>query len=33
MRIFGWHIHWLIVYFALYIILGFAFMGIFKVEI
>jgi hypothetical protein len=33
MNLFGWHIHWLIVYFALSIILGFAFKGIFKVEI
>jgi hypothetical protein len=33
MNLFGWHIHWLIVYFALSIILGFAFKGVFKVEI
>ena len=33
MSLFGRHIHWLIVYFALSIILGFAFKGIFKVEI
>ena len=33
MNLFGWHIHWLIVYFALSIIFGFAFKGIFKVEI
>lgn len=33
MSLFGWHIHWLIIYFALSIILGFAFKGIFKVEI
>jgi len=29
----GWHIHWLVVFFALSIILGFAFKGVFKVEI
>jgi len=33
MNLFGWHIHWLIVYFALSIISGFAFKGLFKVEI
>jgi hypothetical protein len=33
MNLFGWHLHWLIVYFALSIIFGFAFKGIFKVEI
>lgn len=33
MNLFGWHIHWLIVYFALSIIFGFAFKGVFKVEI
>jgi hypothetical protein len=33
MNLFGWHIHWLIVYFALSIIFGFAFKGLFKVEI
>ncbi len=33
MNLFGWNIHWLIVYFVLSIIFGFAFKGIFKVEI
>ena len=33
MNLFGWHIHWIIVYFALSIIFGFALKGIFKVEI
>ena len=33
MNLFGWHIHWIIVYFALSIIFGFAFKGIFRVEI
>jgi uncharacterized membrane protein (DUF106 family) len=33
MNLFGWHIHWIIVYFALSIIFGFAFKGVFKVEI
>lgn len=33
MNFFGWHIHWLIVYFVLSIIFGFAFKGLFKVEI
>ncbi len=33
MNLFGWHIHWLIVYFVLSIVFGFAFKGIFKVEI
>jgi len=33
LSLFGWHIHWLIVFFALSIILGFAFKGVFKVEI
>lgn len=33
MNLFGWHIHWLIVYFALSIIFGFAFKGILKIEI
>jgi hypothetical protein len=33
MNLCGWHIHWLIAYFALSIIFGFAFKGIFKVEI
>jgi uncharacterized membrane protein (DUF106 family) len=33
MNFFGWHIHWLIMYFVLSIIFGFAFKGVFKVEI
>jgi uncharacterized membrane protein (DUF106 family) len=33
MNLFGWHIHWLIVYFVLSIIFGFIFKGVFKVEI
>jgi len=33
MNLFGWHIHWLIVYFVLSIIFGFALKGVFKVEI
>ena len=33
MSLFGWHIHWLIVYFVLSIAFGFAFKGVFKVEI
>jgi uncharacterized membrane protein (DUF106 family) len=33
MDLFGWGIHWLIAYFALSIVFGFAFKGIFKVEI
>lgn len=33
MNLFGWHIHWLIAYFALSIIFGFAFKGVFKIEI
>lgn len=33
MEIFGLRLHWLIVYFVLSIILGFAFKGVFKVEI
>jgi len=33
MNLFGWHIHWIIAYFALSIIVGFALKGIFKVEI
>jgi uncharacterized membrane protein (DUF106 family) len=33
MNLFGWRIHWIIVYFALSIIFGFAFKGIFRVEI
>jgi uncharacterized membrane protein (DUF106 family) len=33
MNLFGWKIHWLIVYFALSIVFGFAFKGVFKVQI
>jgi len=33
MSLFGWKLHWLIVYFALSIIFGFVFKGIFKVQI
>ncbi len=33
MNFFGLHVHWLIVYFVLAIIFGFAFKGVFKVEI
>jgi uncharacterized membrane protein (DUF106 family) len=33
MNLFGWKIHWIIAYFALSIIFGFAFKGIFKVQI
>ena len=33
MSLFGWNLHWIIVYFALSIIFGFAFKGIFKVQI
>lgn len=33
MNLFGWGIHWLIVYFVLSIVFGFALKGIFKVEI
>ena len=33
MNFFGWRIHWIIVYFALSVIFGFSFKGIFKVEI
>jgi len=33
MNLFGWHIHWLIIYVALSVIFGFAFRGVFKVEI
>ena len=33
MNLFGWHIHWLIVFFALSIIFGFCLKGFFKVEI
>jgi uncharacterized membrane protein (DUF106 family) len=31
--LFGWKIHWIIVYFALSIVFGFAFKGVFKVQI
>jgi uncharacterized membrane protein (DUF106 family) len=33
MNLFGWNIHWIIVYFVLSIIFGFAFKGVFKVQI
>ncbi|MBE0460799.1 MAG: hypothetical protein IBX60_04105 [Candidatus Aminicenantes bacterium] len=33
MNLFGWHIHWIIAYFILSIIFGFAFKGFLKVEI
>ena len=33
MDLFGWKIHWIIVYFILSIIFGFAFKGVFKVQI
>ena len=33
MNLFGWKIHWLIVFFVLSIIFGFAFKGVFKVQI
>lgn len=33
MNLLGWHIHWVIVYFALSIIFGFAFKGFLRVEI
>lgn len=33
MNFFGWQIHWLIVYFALSIIFGFALKGLFRVQI
>jgi len=33
MDFFGLHIHWLVIYFVLSIIFGFAFKGVFKVEI
>jgi uncharacterized membrane protein (DUF106 family) len=33
MNLFGWKLHWIIVYFALSIVFGFAFKGIFKVQI
>ena len=33
MNLFGRHVHWLVVYFVLSIIFGFAFKGVFRVEI
>jgi len=33
MSLFGWRIHWLIAYFVLSVAIGFAFKGVFKVEI
>jgi len=33
LRLFGWHIHWLIAYFALSIIFGFSMKGFFNIEI
>jgi len=33
LNLFGWHIHWLIVFFVLSILSGFAFKGVFKVQI
>lgn len=33
MNLFGWHIHWIIVYFVFSIIFGYGFKGILKVEI
>jgi hypothetical protein len=33
MSLFGWHLHWLIAYFALSIVFAFAFKGLFRVEI
>lgn len=33
MSFFGWRVHWLVVYFVLSVIFGFAFKGFFKVEI
>jgi len=33
MNLFGWRIHWLIVFFVLTIVFGFAFKGVFKVEV
>lgn len=33
MNLFGWKLHWIIVYFALSIIFGFAFKGVFKIQI
>jgi hypothetical protein len=32
-EIFGWNLHWLIVFFVLSIVFGFAFKGLFKVEV
>jgi hypothetical protein len=33
LSLFGWRIHWIIVYFGLSIIFGFSLKGVFKVEI
>lgn len=33
MSVFGWHLHWLVVYFVLSVVFAFALKGIFKVEI
>lgn len=33
MNLFGWNIHWIVAYFVLSIVFGFAFKGIFKVQI
>lgn len=33
MNLFGWHIHWLIVYFVLSIIFGYSFKGFLKIQI
>jgi len=33
MNLFGWHLHWIIVYFSLSIIFGFALKGVLKIEI
>ncbi|MCK4337630.1 MAG: hypothetical protein KAX11_06785 [Candidatus Aminicenantes bacterium] len=33
MNLFGWHVHWIIVYFALSVIFGFALKGLFGIEI
>ncbi len=33
MSLFGWRIHWIIIYFALSILFGFSLKGVFKVEI
>jgi hypothetical protein len=32
-EIFGWQVHWLVIFFILSIVFGFAFKGLFKVEI